>query len=105
MNYEEVLEFAKGGLEVYEKDYSELTEQIEFQKLVIKAIEKQMHKFVNCPKGFQGTRDTRFYCPICNKLTRKHENFCHNCGQAIKYPKEVYSKENNRWYFDWSEDK
>lgn len=69
----------------------------------INAIEKQISKFVLCPKGFQGVRDTRYYCPSCNSLTRQHEAFCHKCGQAVKYPKEVYVKAENKIVLDWSD--
>lgn len=71
--------------------------------MAIEAIEKQIPKFVRCPKGFQGARDTRYYCPACNSLTRQHETICHKCGQAVKYPKEVYVKEENKIILDWSE--
>lgn len=64
---------------------------------------RQIPTFVDCPKGFQGMRDTRYYCPTCKKLTRQREEYCHNCGQRVKYPKEVYNKENNRYVLDWSE--
>lgn len=66
------------------------------------ALEKQIPKFVLCPKGFRGMRDTRFHCPDCKSLTRQREEFCHVCGQHVKYPKEVYDKENNKWIFYWN---
>lgn len=72
--------------------------------MAIKAIEKQIPKFVQCPKGFQGVRDTRYYWPSCNSLTRQHEAICHKCGQTVKYPKEVYLKEKNKIILDWSEE-
>lgn len=67
------------------------------------ALEKQISKFVLCPKGFQGFRDTRFHCPSCKSLTRQREEFCHICGQHVKYPKEVYDEESHTWVFDWSD--
>lgn len=67
------------------------------------ALEKQIPKFVECPKGFQGVRDTRFYCPNCNSLTRQKEQYCHKCGQAVKYPKEVYIKAENRITLEWGD--
>lgn len=72
--------------------------------MAIEALEKQIEKFVDCPKGFQGMRYTRYYCPTCKALTRQREAFCHKCGQSVKYPKEVYDKENNRIVLDWSEE-
>lgn len=69
----------------------------------IKAIEKQIPQFVNCPNGFLGDRYTRYLCPNCGKNTRQRESCCHNCGQAVKYPKEIYDRENNRIVLDWSE--
>lgn len=79
------------------------TEDIEHYNNIVNAIEKQIPKFVLCPKGFQGIRDTRYYCPACNSLTRQHEAFCHKCGQAVKYPKEVYNKTENKIVLDWSD--
>ncbi len=76
-------------------------DEVEF---AIEALEKQIEKFVDCPKGFRGVRDTRYYCPTCKALTRQREAFCHKCGQSVKYPKEVYDKENNRIVLDWSEE-
>ena len=69
----------------------------------LEALKKQVPKFVKCPKGFQGYRNTRYYCPSCNSLTRQREDFCHTCGQAVKYPKEAYSKGTNVIELDWSE--
>lgn len=81
----------------------EWAEQLEICKTAKSAIEKQMPKFVLVSKGFQGVRDTRYYCPFCNSLTRQHEKCCHKCGQAVKYPKEVYDKEKNKIVLDWSD--
>lgn len=67
----------------------------------IQALEKQTPIFVTCPKGWQGVRDTRYYCPTCGKPTRRYEPYCHNCGQAVKYPKEKVV--DNRIELDWSE--
>ena len=75
----------------------------EEMNIVISALEKQIPKFVKCPKGFQGIRDTRFYCPACNALTRQREDFCHKCGQAVKYPKEVIDREQHKIYLNWSD--
>lgn len=75
----------------------------EVSKVIFDALEKQIPKFVKCPKGFQGVRDTRYYCPSCNSLTRQREDFCHKCGQAVKYPKEIYVKAENKIILDWSE--
>ena len=77
--------------------------EIDDMKNIVDALDKQIHKFVLCPKGFQGMRDTRYYCPNCKKAMRRYEAYCHNCGQAVKYPKEVYDKPNNKWVLDWSE--
>lgn len=67
------------------------------------AIRKMTPRFVLCPKGWQGVRQTRYYCPACKKPTRDHEKFCHNCGQAVKYPKVVVSKAENKLILDWKE--
>ncbi|MBU5626499.1 hypothetical protein KQI82_06145 [Oscillibacter sp. MSJ-2] len=58
-------------------------------------------KMVTCPKGWQGIRDTRFYCPGCKKAVRKGEAYCHKCGQALMFPVERYDKENNRIWLDF----
>lgn len=67
------------------------------------AIRRMTPKFVLCPKGWQGVRRTRYYCPVCKKPTRDHEKFCHSCGQAVKYPKLAHSKTENKLFLDWSE--
>lgn len=71
--------------------------------MAMKAIKKQIPKFVLCPNGFLGDRYTRYLCPNCGKNTRQRESYCHKCGQAVKYPKEIYDRENNRIVLDWSE--
>lgn len=102
MTYEEALEFAKGGLEIYEKDYSELTEQIEFQKLVIKAMEKQIPQKLNGSQGYNLKIHNR--CPSCDYdlyyfceadvdwvdwVDKEYmPKYCPECGKAL----------------DWSED-
>lgn len=63
--------------------------------------DKATPEFVSCPKGFQGMRDTRYYCPNCKKAMRRYEAYCHNCGQAVRYPKEVYDKLKNKWVLEW----
>ena len=72
-------------------------------EFAIKAIKKQIPKYVKYPKGFRGIRDTRFYCPVCNSLTRQREKWCHKCGQAVKYPKAIYREKENRIVLDWSD--
>lgn len=57
---------------------------------------------VTCPKGWQGVRDTRFYCPGCKKAVKKGEAYCHKCGQALIFPIEKYDKENNKIWLDFS---
>lgn len=57
---------------------------------------------VTCPKGWQGVRDTRFYCPGCKKAVKKDEAYCHKCGQALIFPIEKYDKENNKIWLDFS---
>lgn len=96
MTVEHIIEYMKFEDECVEKGFT--------FKSLIEAREKRVQKFVDCPKGFQGVRDTRYYCPTCKALTRQHEPYCHKCGQSVKYPKEVYDKENNRIVFDWSEE-
>jgi predicted amidophosphoribosyltransferase len=75
------------------------------QEFIVEAIKKKIPRFVLCPKGWQGVRQTRYYCPACKKLTRDHEKFCHSCGQAVKYPKVVVSKAENKLVLDWSDTK
>ena len=60
-------------------------------------------KMVTCPKGWQGVRDTRFYCPGCKKVVKKGEAYCHKCGQALIFPVQRYDKENNRIWLDFSD--
>lgn len=92
----------EGKAQVSNEDYTiYCADEKTFEK-VKEAVEKKKPKFVECPKGFQGMRDTRYYCPNCHLLTRQHEKFCHNCGQAVKYPKEVYNKAKNQITLDWS---
>lgn len=67
------------------------------------ALHRMIPRFVLCPKGWQGVRQTRYYCPSCKELTRDHEKFCHNCGQAVKYPKLAHSKTENKLFLDWSD--
>lgn len=65
--------------------------------------DKATPRFVSCPKGYQGVRYTRYYCPNCKKAMRRYDKFCYYCGQAVKYPKEVYDKPNNKWVLEWSD--
>lgn len=58
-------------------------------------------KMVTCPKGWQGVRDTRFYCPGCKKVVKNGEAYCHKCGQALLFPTERYDKENNKIWLDF----
>lgn len=104
MNDEILLTFnEEGKAELYEP-YKTVYFDTEADFLFVQeAIGKQTAKFVNCQKGFQGMRDTRYYCPTCKNLTRQREEYCHNCGQKVKYPKEVFDRENNRFVLDWSE--
>ena len=60
-------------------------------------------KMVTCPKGWQGVRDTRFYCPGCKKAVKKGEAYCHKCGQALIFPVQRYDKENNEIWLDFSD--
>lgn len=60
------------------------------------------HKMVACPKGWQGVRNTRFYCPGCKKAVRKGETYCHKCGQALLFPAERYDKDSNKIWLDFS---
>lgn len=60
-------------------------------------------KMTTCPKGWQGVRDTRFYCPGCKKAVKKGEAYCHKCGQALMFPVQRYDKENNRIWLDFSD--
>lgn len=88
MTYEEALEYAKGGLEIYQRDYSELITQIEFQKLVIKAFEKQIPMKYEIFNG-------QASCPNCKilfgdnetlkKLIHWNMDYCKYCGQAIDW--------------------
>lgn len=59
-------------------------------------------KFVLCPKGWNGHRYTRYYCPNCKKPVKNDDSHCHNCGQNIKFPKIEVT--NNKAYLDWSDE-
>ena len=85
-------------------DYQLTSDDTDWLETAKWALERATPKLVTCPKGFQGYRDTRYYCPNCNKPTKQHEDFCHKCGQAVKYPKEVYVKSENKIILDWSEE-
>jgi rRNA maturation endonuclease Nob1 len=65
--------------------------------------EQMTPQFVLCPKGWEGVKKTRYYCPSCKGMTREHEKFCHKCGQAVKYPK--LARSNNKLVLDWSDTK
>lgn len=65
-------------------------------------VDKAKPKFVLCPKGFQGMRYTRYYCPNCKKSVRNDDECCHKCGQNIKFPKIKVT--NNKAYLDWSDE-
>lgn len=90
MTYEEVLQYAKGGLEVYQRDYPELITQIEFQKLVIEALEKQVPKK---PIVFVSDRydypEEAYRCSICNsdngEYLYKGQRYCDECGNAVDW--------------------
>ena len=60
-------------------------------------------KMVTCQKGWQGVRNTRFYCPSCKKAVKKGEAYCHKCGQALIFPVQRYDKENNEIWLDFSD--
>ena len=90
---------AYGGLtEILDRlaAYEDIGTVEDFQRLV--------PKMVSCPKGWQGTRDTRYICPCCKKAVRNDERYCHKCGQALSFPKQVYDKENNKIWLDFSEE-
>lgn len=91
MTYEEVLQYAKGGLEVYQRDYPELTTQIEFQKLAIEALEKQIAKKPNYVQYDGNHKIGNYHCPACEKILElepidhNEKVFCLHCGQAIDW--------------------
>ena len=78
---------------------------IELLKVVKAALYRMIPRFVLVPKGYEGISRTRYYCPSCKAMTRDHEKFCHKCGQAVKYPKVVVSKAENKLVLDWSDSK
>jgi hypothetical protein len=67
------------------------------------ALYRMIPQFVLCPKGWQGVKKTRYYCPSCKGMTREHEKFCHKCGQAVKYPK--LARSDNKLVLDWGDGK
>lgn len=71
-------------------------------KTLQELVDKAKPKFVLCPKGFQGMRYTRYYCPNCKKSVRNDDECCHKCGQNIKFPKIKVT--NNKVYLDWSDE-
>lgn len=101
MTPEEALEIINIAIAKVEREYP--IEYAAAFELAKNALENKIPKFINCPKGWQGIRCTRFYCPTCGELTRKNERVCHTCGQKLKYPK---LKRNNSdvLEFDWSEE-
>ena len=76
---------------------------IELLKMVKFALYRMIPRFVLVPKGFEGINRTRYHCPSCKAMTRDHEKYCHKCGQAVKYPKLVASKAENKLVLDWSD--
>ena len=80
-----------------------LKNDVEWLGIAKYALHRIIPQFVLCPKGWEGVRKTRYYCPSCKKPTRDHEKFCHNCGQAVKYPRLARSKVDNTLCFDWSD--
>lgn len=62
---------------------------IEAYNMAISALHKQQPMYVLCKKGWQGMRDTRFQCPVCNRVVRTWgEEWCNGCGQRLKRPKQ-----------------
>ena len=49
------------------------------------AREKQIPKKPKSEQYFYGVLDR---CPVCDALLGHSENYCHNCGQALKWGKE-----------------
>lgn len=84
MTYEELLQSAKNGLLVSER-------QVERQKMAIEAIEKQIPKKLKVLKNIGGGHNK--YCPTCNILIYADTlegviadnrcEYCPNCGQAL----------------------
>lgn len=85
-NWEALLS-AKQGLIVYETQFPHLTEQINFQKIVISALKKQI------PQAAEHEDGAWSICPncggsICNDTeyaVNKEVSYCEHCGQAIDW--------------------
>lgn len=83
----------------------DISRDIELSKMLKFSLYRMIPRFVLVPKGFEGISRTRYHCPSCKAMTRDHEKFCHKCGQAVKYPKVVVSKAENKLVLDWSDSK
>ena len=57
--------------------------------LAIESLKKTIKKYMPCPKGWKGYRNTRFFCPSCNKILKMDEKICNNCGQHLNKPRLV----------------
>lgn len=75
----------------------------EYLDILKELVDKAAPKFIKCPKGWNGNRYTRYYCPSCNKAVElANFSFCKRCGQALKYPKKkLYD---NKIVLDWSDE-
>lgn len=101
MTPEEALEII--NIAIAEVEWNYPIEYAAAFELVKNALENKIPKFVKCPKGWQGIRYTRYYCPACGELTRKNERVCHTCGQKLKYP-TLKRNDSNALEFDWNEE-
>ena len=86
MTNEKALLMAKQGLIVYETQYPQLTEKINFQKTVISALEKQIPEPPYLDKS--GGVEDWFFCPNCNHNDVEYKDkYCRRCGQALDWRK------------------
>lgn len=79
-----------------------LREKLEREKAAALTPDSLTPKMVTYPIGWKGDVNTRYRCPVCNKVVRKGEEHCINCGQAILFPEARYDPESKKILLDFS---
>lgn len=96
MTYEQTRDFMKEAYIVLERQGKKFALPHVFN--CIEALEKQIPKRVKAKSkrdftidDFKGIRNTRYYCPCCNKSVKHYTKYCDNCGQRLIFPQVRYS--------------